>query len=227
MSEHAEVYIITQSDVLPGEEDTYKTYLQKTMPIMAKYGAKPVFSGGGVEHPNATNHYSNNAVLSFPDRERLEAFLNDPDYQKASPLLKKSVTNYHTAYLSPRKLPNPEGVARDAFDKFKHGLATGEWKSFLNVLTDDFVFHFPKGQFAGRFEGKNKAAEFFAFVRQAYPNGLHVTEVVNVARSGNTVMFEFLDEGELRGEPYKGRVVVVLEVRGEQISAYREFFGQV
>ena len=226
-SDPAEIYLLTQSDVLPGKEATYKRYLQQTMPLMAKYGAKPVFSGNGVEHTHATNHYGNNAVLSFPSRERLEAFLNDPAYREVAPLLKESVTNYHTAYLKPRQSPNPETVARDAFDKFTRGLATGEWQGFLDLLTDDFVLHFPKGQFAGRHEGKEKAAEFFAFVRKAYPEGLHVTEVLNVGCSGNAVMFEFLDEGTLRGEPYRGRVVVVLEVRGQQIAAYREFFGQV
>jgi limonene-1,2-epoxide hydrolase len=119
-----------------------------------------------------------------------------------------------------------ETVGRTAFDHFTHGLATGEWDNFIAMLTDDFTFYFPKGKFAGEHHGKDKAAEFFGFVRKAYPEGLFVTNLQTVAVGGETVMFEFQDEGKLFDKPYTGRVIVAFDVRGDKISAYREYFGK-
>ena len=39
------------------------------------------------------------------------------------------------------------------------------------------------------------------------------------------MVFEFRDEGLLLNQPYKNRVAVSFDVRGEQISGYREYFG--
>lgn len=118
-----------------------------------------------------------------------------------------------------------EQVGRQAFEHFRHGLATGEWDNFLEMLTDDFTLVFPKGKFAGVHHGKDKASEFYGFVRKAYPEGLFITNVQTVAVGDKTVMFEFQDHGTLFGQPYEGRVVIALDVRDEKICAYREYFG--
>lgn len=119
----------------------------------------------------------------------------------------------------------PETVARLAFETLKYGLAKGEFEGFLSMLTDDVVMRFPKGRFAGTHHGKEKAAEYFDFVAQAFSDGLHVTQVVNVGVSGKGVMFELENEGLLFGKPYQGKIVVVLDVRGEKICGYREYLG--
>ncbi|MEQ8676119.1 MAG: nuclear transport factor 2 family protein [Aggregatilineales bacterium] len=118
-----------------------------------------------------------------------------------------------------------EQIGRQAFEHFRQGLATGEWVAFLDMLTDDFTLTFPKGKFAGTHHGKDKATEFFGFVRKAYPEGLFITNLQTVAVGENTVMFEFQDEGKLFDQPYQGRVVIALDVRGDKISGYREYFG--
>jgi ketosteroid isomerase-like protein len=148
--------------------------------------------------------------------------LNDPQYIELSALQKTAVEDLHTAYFIPRPTPNPEPVARQAFERFRHGLASGDWEPFLEMLTDDFVFRFPIGEWKGEHHGKDAASQFFAY---AYPQGLFITHVHNVGISGNTALFEFEDEGLLRGNPYHGRVIVALEVRDDKISAYREYFG--
>ena len=55
-------------------------------------------------------------------------------------------------------------VAARAFDRFKEGLATGQWQGFLDLLADDFWFYFPAGKWHGEWRGKAKAAEFFEYV---------------------------------------------------------------
>jgi ketosteroid isomerase-like protein len=115
-------------------------------------------------------------------------------------------------------------VAHQAFEHFQHGLATGEWNQFLDMLTEDFSFWFPMGKFHGLNQGKEKAKEFFQYVSQAYKSGLTVT-LDRVTSNETTVVFEFRDEGLLFGELYKNRVAVSFDVRGDKICSYREYFG--
>jgi len=118
-----------------------------------------------------------------------------------------------------------ERIARQGFEHFRQGLATGEWDAFLAMLSDDFTFRFPVGDWRGVHTGKDKAREFFQYVRKVYPDGLTVTNVQSVGISEHTVLFEFQDEGMLRGEPYNGHVVIAFDSDGEKITHYREYFG--
>jgi len=115
-------------------------------------------------------------------------------------------------------------VAQQAFTHFQHGLATGEWQSFLDILTEDFTFWFPMGKFHGLNEGKDKANEFFQYVSVSFKGGLTLT-LDRVTSNETTVVFEFRDEGLLLEQPYKNRVAVSFDVRGDKISSYREYFG--
>jgi len=115
-------------------------------------------------------------------------------------------------------------TGREAFEHFRYGLATGEWDDFLAMLTDDFVFYFPRGPYQGHNEGKDCAREFFDYVSEAFDDGLEVT-LDNVLHNETTVMFEFRDEGTLHGEPYQNRVALAFDVRGDKICGYREYFG--
>ena len=40
-----------------------------------------------------------------------------------------------------------------------------------------------------------------------------------------SVVFEFRDEGQMRGNPYRNRVAVVFDIRGDRLYGYREHFG--
>lgn len=115
-------------------------------------------------------------------------------------------------------------VPQQAFKHFNHGLATGEWNAFLDILTDDFSFWFPVGQYHGLNVGKEKTREFLEYVSSAFPEGLKVI-LDRVTSNETTVVFEFRDEGSLRGEPYKNRIAVSFDVRKDKICAYREYFG--
>ncbi|WP_460202150.1 nuclear transport factor 2 family protein [Scytonema sp. NUACC21] len=115
-------------------------------------------------------------------------------------------------------------VAYQAFEHFKHGLATGDWSQFLDMVTEDFSFWFPMGKYHGFHTGKEKAREFFQYVSEAVKDGLAVT-LDRVTSNETTVVFEFRDEGELFGETYKNRVAVSFDIRGDKICSYREYFG--
>ncbi|MBC5797641.1 MAG: nuclear transport factor 2 family protein [Sphaerospermopsis kisseleviana] len=116
-------------------------------------------------------------------------------------------------------------TAQQAFEHFKQGLETGEWQNFLDMLTDDFTFWFPMGKFQGLNTGKERAKEFFEYVSEAFKPGLKLTSLDNITRNEKTVIFEFRDEGNLFGQPYKNRVAVAFDVRGDKICSYREYFG--
>jgi ketosteroid isomerase-like protein len=115
-------------------------------------------------------------------------------------------------------------VAHQAFEHFTHGLATGEWDLFLDMLTDDFTFWFPIGPFHGLNVGKDRAGEFFQYVNEVF-GGISITSLERVTSSETTVVFEFRDEGRMRGEPYKNRIAVSFDIRGDKICGYREYLG--
>lgn len=116
-------------------------------------------------------------------------------------------------------------VAEKAFEHFTHGLATGEWEGFLDMLTEDFTFWFPIGKFRGLNEGKDRAKEFFEYVSASFSSGLKLTSLDRVTSNETTVVFEFRDEGLLFNQPYKNRAAVSFDIRGDKISGYREYFG--
>ncbi len=120
---------------------------------------------------------------------------------------------------------NTVTVGRRAFAYFQHGLETGDWNQFLDMLTEDFTFWFPMGKYHGLNVGKERAQEFFQHVTQAFHPGLKLTSLDRVTSNETTVVFEFRDEGMLLGEPYKNRVAVSFDVRGDKICSYREYFG--
>ena len=119
---------------------------------------------------------------------------------------------------------NTLAVARQAFAHFEQGLATGDWQAFFEMLTDDFSFWFPLGQFHGLNVGKERAIEFFSYVSEVYSEGLTLT-LDRVTSNETTVVFEFRDEGLMWGNPYKNRVAVSFDVCGDKICGYREYLG--
>ena len=127
--------------------------------------------------------------------------------------------------VDPKKVAHTMEVAQRGFEHFKTGLATGQWQLFIDMLADDFTFHFPTGQYKGLNVGKAKAAEFFTYVSMTFKDGLLITDVLHVTGNESSVVFEFKDEGKLRGESYRNRVAVSLDICGEKICGYREYFG--
>lgn len=132
----------------------------------------------------------------------------------------------HAPGILAQPAPQPaRAVADQAFERLTQALTSGAWEPFFDLLADDITFSFPMGKYVGSHQGKTKAMEFFRYVSTAFPQGLTVTEVMRRTGSGSTFVYEFRDEGLLRGEPYKNRVAVSLDVCGARICGYREYFG--
>jgi uncharacterized protein (DUF1330 family)/ketosteroid isomerase-like protein len=226
----APVLLIIQGTLKEGGEATYAEYLKGTGPLMAEYGVTVDAVGAGIAGEHTTDTWPVNAVLRFPDLETAEAFLADPRYLEIKKKYRDAA--YEELHLSfvqtrPARVRTPKAVAEEAFADLEHGLATGDWQPLLDRLSDDFTFHFPMGRYQGLNEGKERAAEFFAYVSQAYADGLFIDEVLGVTAEGTRVVFEFADHGLLFGKPYAGRIAISLDVCGEKICGYREYFGLV
>lgn len=224
------VLLFIQGKLKKGGEATYGKYIKGTGPLMAEYGVAVDAVGAGFASENTNDAWPVNAILRFKDRATAEAFLADPRYVEIKKKYRdEAYEELHLSFVQTRtpKVRTPKAVAEEAFVDFKAGLATGEWEPFLNRLSDDFTFHFPLGKYQGLNEGKDKAAEFFAFVSAVYPDGLFIDEVSAVTAEGTRVVFEFSDHGVMFGKPYKNKVAISLDVCGEQICGYREYFGLV
>lgn len=120
--------------------------------------------------------------------------------------------------------PDTVEIAHRAFGYFTHGLATGEWNLFVDMLTEDFTFWFPVGPYHGLNVGKERARAFFQYVSETFSQGLKLT-LDRVTSNETTVVFEFRDEGLMWEQPYKNRVAVSFDVRRDKICGYREYFG--
>jgi uncharacterized protein (DUF1330 family)/ketosteroid isomerase-like protein len=224
------VLLFIQGKLKEGGEATYGKYIKGTGPLMAEYGVTVDAVGEGVAGEHTTEAWPVNAILRFPDLETAEAFLADPRYLEIKTAYRdEAYEELHLSLVQTRapKVRTPKEVAEEAFADLTHGLATGEWEPFLARLSDDFTFHFPMGRYQGLNEGKETAAEFFAFVSQVYAEGLFVDEVTGVTAEGTRVVFEFKDHGLMFGHPYTNVVAISLDVCGEQICGYREYFGLV
>lgn len=116
-------------------------------------------------------------------------------------------------------------VAYQAFENLKYGLATQEWTPMLDLLTEDFTFWFPVGPYHGLNVGKEKSKVFFQYVSEVFGRTIKITSLERVTSNETTVVFEFRDEGMMWSEPYKNRIAVSFDVRGDKICGYREYFG--
>ena len=224
------VLLFIQGKLKTGGEATYGKYIKGTGPLMAEYGVTVDAVGAGVAGDHTTDAWPVNAILRFRDLATAEAFLADPRYLEIKEKYRdEAYEELHLSFVQTRtpKVRTPKVVAEEAFVDFKAGLATGEWGPFLARLSEDFTFHFPLGQYQGLNEGKDKATEFFAFVSKVYPEGLFIDEVLGVTADGARVIFEFKDHGLMFGKPYANQVAISLDVCGEQICGYREYFGLV
>lgn len=116
-------------------------------------------------------------------------------------------------------------VAHQAFANLQHGLATGEWNPLLELLTEDVTLWFPVGPYHGLNVGKESAKAFFQYVSEVFAQTITLNSLERITSNETTVVFEFRDEGLMRGQPYKNRIALSLDVRGDKICGYREYFG--
>jgi ketosteroid isomerase-like protein len=120
-------------------------------------------------------------------------------------------------------------TAQAAYDAFARGWATGDFEPYLAMLTEDFEFSYPLGEHRGRFTGAEGRAHMVDKVRGHSSRGERLTlhPPTRVAVTDNTVFFEFDSEGRFGDYVYRGHNVIAFDVKGERISAFREFLGDL
>lgn len=120
-------------------------------------------------------------------------------------------------------------TAQDAFQKFQSGWASGDFVDYLAMITDDFEFSFPTGEHRGVFKGNEGHEKMTAKCRDDAQSGSRLTlhEPRTTAIEGNTVIFEFTSDGKIDEFDYHGRNIVVLEIEGEKVCGFREYFGDL
>ncbi|MFQ3680641.1 nuclear transport factor 2 family protein [Roseiflexus sp.] len=223
MEDEQPLLVFVQSKLNPDAENLFAEYLTRSRALMEEYGVEVIASGIGVEHPQAHEVWPRNSLLRYPSLRAFQRYMTDPRYPELKAIRERAYAANKVSMFTP-PTPDPRSVALRAFHHFCAGLASGEWEPFLGMLSDDFHFWFPRGQYKGLNTGKDRAREFFTYVSSVFAEGLTVT-LDRVIGSGSTYVFEFRDEGKLRGQPYANRVAIALDVRGHQICAYREYFG--
>lgn len=117
-------------------------------------------------------------------------------------------------------------TANRAFDRWKRGLEKLDMKEFVEMMTEDVKFTVPIGKYRGVNNGRKRMTEVYDQFKGSQAK-LRVVGTPRVASAGNTVVFELEDTGTIGGKEYRQDIVLAFDVRGEQISAYREYVGDI
>lgn len=119
-------------------------------------------------------------------------------------------------------------TAWTAFRRFETGWKTGDFQPYLAMLTDEFTFWFPVGKHKGRFAGREGKAQMIAKCHDHAQAGERLTFAAPhlVTSNDKTVVFQVHVEGTAGGEAVKGCIAISIDVSGEKISGFREYFGE-
>ncbi len=74
-------YVISMMSIHDAE--TYKTYTDRTPPIVKKHGGRFLTRGEAFTCIEGQNYDGRLVILEFPSKADVEAWFNDPDYQEA------------------------------------------------------------------------------------------------------------------------------------------------
>jgi uncharacterized protein (DUF1330 family) len=80
------VLVIVQGNPLPDRTDTLQQYQQTARAVIAKHGGEVVTRGSGLAKLSGARQWQVAIALRFPDKAAVDAWYNDPDYQKVLPL---------------------------------------------------------------------------------------------------------------------------------------------
>ncbi|RDI55175.1 ketosteroid isomerase-like protein [Nocardia mexicana] len=123
--------------------------------------------------------------------------------------------------------PAASRVADRAMDAFDTGWRSGDWQPFLQMLTPEFSFWFPDDPARGRFEGVEGRRAIEEWTRFHGRNGNRVQGTrLRVRADGNHVSYEYESRGISESTAaYRNWELIIVEVRGDRISALHEYWG--
>ncbi|MFM6197494.1 MAG: nuclear transport factor 2 family protein [Planktothrix sp.] len=116
-------------------------------------------------------------------------------------------------------------VAQEGFERFKQGIAMGQWEPFLEMLTEDCTFSVPASSYKGSNQGKTRLAQFLNYATESvFKKGLTLT-LQRITYNETTVVFEVISKGEMWGKPYQNQAAIVFDIQGDRICSYREYLA--
>jgi ketosteroid isomerase-like protein len=113
-----------------------------------------------------------------------------------------------------------------AYRYLAEGHKAGTFENYLNLLTEDYTFYAPAGEFRGKNVGKQRAKEFYDTITAAKADFVF-SEPMKVTANEDTVVIEFTDEGTIMGFPYFNRIASSFDIRDGRIYGYRKYFGDI
>lgn len=119
-------------------------------------------------------------------------------------------------------------ILENAYQQFLNGWATGNWHSFLNLVSDDLIFQYPAGIYKGRHlapEGKLKMVAW-ANAHGSAGDRIQIIPSLKLFQD-DWGFFSANSIGTYNREPYDGNEAYVLRVRGNQVIEYREYIGDI
>lgn len=117
-------------------------------------------------------------------------------------------------------------IALRAFGYLADGHQRGSFQHYLDMLTDDYTFYAPVGEFRGKNVGKERAAAFYNTITAAKAD-FTFSKPLRITSNGYTVVIEFTDEGTIMGQTYFNRIASSFDIKGDKICGYREYFGDI
>lgn len=132
-------------------------------------------------------------------------------------------------FLESNAVSTQEGVleiAQRAWKALAYGFKNQDFTAFLDLLSEDYTFWLPYGPMANQNQGKDKALEYY---KMASSNGTRLSfrEPYRTYVSGNSVMFEFEDDGTIMNKAYRNRLAYSFDIRDGKICGSREYWGMV
>ena len=113
-----------------------------------------------------------------------------------------------------------------AFRYLAEGHKAGSFDNYLSLLTDDYTFYAPAGEFRGMNVGKQRAKQFYDAITAAKADFIF-SDPLRVTNNDDTVVIEFTDEGTIMGFPYFNRISASFDIKDGKIYGYREYFGDI
>jgi ketosteroid isomerase-like protein len=120
-------------------------------------------------------------------------------------------------------------IARQAFDCFSQGWATGNFQPFINLLSDDVQFWLPVGKQQDKSVGYENKQQLIVRLQARTEAGdrLMFSLPDHVTHNDITVAFEFESQGTIRNHPFKGRNAISFDIAGDKITGIREYLGDI
>jgi uncharacterized protein (DUF1330 family) len=80
------VLVLVQGNPIPEKADILQQYQQVARTVIGKHGGQPVARGTGLTTLYGSRQWKVGIVIRFPDIAAVNAWYNDPDYQRVLPL---------------------------------------------------------------------------------------------------------------------------------------------